>query len=112
MPLAGKPLLRHALERLCRHPGIDGVRAVIHPDDAAFYAAAADGLELLEPVPGGPTRQDSVRLGLESLLRLPPELVLIHDGARPLVSPTVIDRVLQALHTTPRRCRRCRLPTR
>ena len=99
LPPPGKPLLRHALERLCRHPGIDGVRAVIHPDDASLYAAAAEGLEVLEPVPGGPTRQDSVRLGLESLLRLSPELVLIHDGARPLVSPTVIDRVLQALRT-------------
>ena len=99
LPLAGKPLLRHALERLCRHPSIDGVRAVIHPDDASLYAAAAEGLEVLEPVPGGPTRQDSVRLGLESLLGLSPELVLIHDGARPLVSPTVIDRVLQALRT-------------
>jgi 2-C-methyl-D-erythritol 4-phosphate cytidylyltransferase/2-C-methyl-D-erythritol 2,4-cyclodiphosphate synthase len=101
VPLAGKPLLRHSLECLCRHPGIDGVRAVIHSDDAALYEAVADGLELLEPVPGGPTRQDSVRLGLESLLQLPPELVLIHDGARPLVGPTVIDRVLQALCTSP-----------
>jgi 2-C-methyl-D-erythritol 4-phosphate cytidylyltransferase / 2-C-methyl-D-erythritol 2,4-cyclodiphosphate synthase len=97
VPLAGKPLLRHALERLCRHPSLDGVRAVIHPDDTALYEAAAGGLKLLEPVSGGPTRQESVRLGLESLLRLPPELVLIHDGVRPLVSPTVIDRVLQAL---------------
>jgi 2-C-methyl-D-erythritol 4-phosphate cytidylyltransferase/2-C-methyl-D-erythritol 2,4-cyclodiphosphate synthase len=88
------------------------VRAVIHPDDAALYEVVADGLELLEPVPGGPTRQDSVRLGLESLLRLPPELVLIHDGARPLVGPTVIDRVLQALHTSPAALPRCRLPTR
>ncbi|HEX6114201.1 MAG TPA: bifunctional 2-C-methyl-D-erythritol 4-phosphate cytidylyltransferase/2-C-methyl-D-erythritol 2,4-cyclodiphosphate synthase [Geminicoccaceae bacterium] len=101
LPLAGKPLLRHGLERLCRHPGIDRVRAVIHPDDAALYAAAADGLDLLEPVPGGRTRQDSVRFGLESLLGQPPELVLIHDGARPLVSAAVIDRVLQALRTRP-----------
>jgi 2-C-methyl-D-erythritol 4-phosphate cytidylyltransferase / 2-C-methyl-D-erythritol 2,4-cyclodiphosphate synthase len=101
LPLAGKPLLRHALEPLCRHPGIDRVRAVIHPDDAGLYAAAADGLDLLEPVPGGPTRQDSVRLGLESLLLQPPELVLIHDGARPLVSAVVVDGVLQALRSYP-----------
>ena len=99
--LAGKPLLRHSLERLCRHPGVDRVRTVIHADDAALYASAVEGLELLEPVPGGATRQDSVRLGLESLLRQPPELVLIHDGARPLVSATVIDRVLHALRTCP-----------
>jgi 2-C-methyl-D-erythritol 4-phosphate cytidylyltransferase/2-C-methyl-D-erythritol 2,4-cyclodiphosphate synthase len=100
-PLAGKPLLRHCLERFCRHPGIDRVRAVIRADDAALYAAAADGLDLLEPVAGGPTRQDSVRLGLESLAEQPPELVLIHDGARPLVRAAVIDGVLRALHSYP-----------
>ena len=101
LSLAGKPLLRHCLERLCRHTGIDGVRAVIHADDAGLYAAAADGLDLLEPVAGGVTRQDSARLGLESLLHQPPEVVLIHDAARPLVSTAVIDGVLQALHTYP-----------
>ena len=97
LSLAGKPLLRHCLERFGRHPGIDGVRAVVHPDDAALYLAAADGLALLEPVPGGATRQDSVRLGLESLAGRAPELVLIHDGVRPLVAPALIDRVLAAL---------------
>ena len=101
LPLAGKPLLRHSLERLCRHPGIDHVRAVIHSDDAALYAAAVDGLDLLEPVPGGRTRQESVRLGLESLLGRPPALVLIHDGARPLVSASIIEGVLQGLRGHP-----------
>jgi 2-C-methyl-D-erythritol 4-phosphate cytidylyltransferase/2-C-methyl-D-erythritol 2,4-cyclodiphosphate synthase len=99
--LAGKPLLRHSLERLGQHPGVDRVRAVIHADDARLYAAAAEGLDLLEPVPGGPTRQDSVRLGLESLAERPPELVLIHDGARPLVGAAVIERVLHALNSFP-----------
>ena len=97
LPLAGKPLLRHCLERFCRHPRIDGVRTVVHPDDAALYVAAADGLELLDPVPGGATRQESVRLGLESLAERSPELVLIHDGVRPLPAPAVIERVLQGL---------------
>jgi 2-C-methyl-D-erythritol 4-phosphate cytidylyltransferase / 2-C-methyl-D-erythritol 2,4-cyclodiphosphate synthase len=97
LPLAGKPLLRHCLERFCRHAGIDRVRAVVHPEDAELYAAAAEGLELLDPVPGGATRQDSVRLGLESLAEDAPGLVLIHDGVRPLLAPAVIDRVLQGL---------------
>jgi 2-C-methyl-D-erythritol 4-phosphate cytidylyltransferase/2-C-methyl-D-erythritol 2,4-cyclodiphosphate synthase len=97
LPLAGKPLLRHCLERFCRHPGVGGVRAVIHPDDDAPYAEAAAGLPLLDPVPGGATRQDSVRLGLESLAGDPPELVLIHDGVRPLLGAAVIDRVLHGL---------------
>jgi 2-C-methyl-D-erythritol 4-phosphate cytidylyltransferase / 2-C-methyl-D-erythritol 2,4-cyclodiphosphate synthase len=98
-PLAGKPLLRHCLERFSQHPGIDGVRTVVHPEDAELYAAAAAGLALLDRVPGGATRQDSVRLGLESLAENAPELVLIHDGVRPLPAPALIDRVLQGLRT-------------
>jgi 2-C-methyl-D-erythritol 4-phosphate cytidylyltransferase/2-C-methyl-D-erythritol 2,4-cyclodiphosphate synthase len=99
VPLAGRPLLRHCLERFCRHPGIHRVRAVVHPDDAALYDTAADGLDLLDPVPGGATRQDSVRLGLESLADDPPDWVLIHDGVRPLAGAALIDRVLHALRT-------------
>jgi 2-C-methyl-D-erythritol 4-phosphate cytidylyltransferase/2-C-methyl-D-erythritol 2,4-cyclodiphosphate synthase len=97
LPLAGKPLLRHCLERFCRHSGIDRVRTVIHPDDTALYAEAARDLKVLDPVPGGATRQESVRLGLESLAADPPQLVLIHDGVRPLLDAAVIDRVLHGL---------------
>jgi 2-C-methyl-D-erythritol 4-phosphate cytidylyltransferase/2-C-methyl-D-erythritol 2,4-cyclodiphosphate synthase len=99
--LAGRPLLHHGLAALAGHPDIAGVRAVIHADDLALYESAAEGLSLLDPVPGGASRQDSARLGLESLEELAPERVLIHDGARPLVSAAVIDRVLQALDRTP-----------
>jgi 2-C-methyl-D-erythritol 4-phosphate cytidylyltransferase/2-C-methyl-D-erythritol 2,4-cyclodiphosphate synthase len=99
LPLAGQPLLRHTLERFCRHPGIDRVRSVVHADDAALYAEAAGDLKVLDPVPGGATRQESVRLGLESLADNPPELVLIHDGVRPLLDTAVIDRVLNGLRT-------------
>jgi 2-C-methyl-D-erythritol 4-phosphate cytidylyltransferase/2-C-methyl-D-erythritol 2,4-cyclodiphosphate synthase len=73
------------------------VRTVIHPDDTARYAEAAGNLKVLEPVLGGATRQESVRLGLESLAGDPPELVLIHDGVRPLLDGAVIDRVLDGL---------------
>jgi 2-C-methyl-D-erythritol 4-phosphate cytidylyltransferase/2-C-methyl-D-erythritol 2,4-cyclodiphosphate synthase len=96
-PLAGRPVLRHCLERLRGHPRIAALRVMIHPADRALYDAAAQGLDLLEPAEGGPTRQESVRLGLESLSAAPPELVLIHDGARPLVAPTLVDRVLDGL---------------
>ena len=99
LPLAGKPLLRHCLERFCRHPAIDGVRTVVHPADVGLYDAAAAGLRLLDPVPGGATRQESVRLGLESLAGDPPDLVLIHDGVRPLLAAAVIDQVVQGLRT-------------
>ena len=95
--LAGRPVLAHSLARLAAHPRIDRVQAVIHPDDRALYDRAAAGLGLPEPTTGGPSRQDSVRLGLESLEALAPGAVLIHDGARPFVGAAVIDRVLDAL---------------
>ncbi|MEZ5932682.1 MAG: bifunctional 2-C-methyl-D-erythritol 4-phosphate cytidylyltransferase/2-C-methyl-D-erythritol 2,4-cyclodiphosphate synthase [Alphaproteobacteria bacterium] len=96
-PLAGRPLLRHALERFSAHPEVTGVRAVIHPDDRALYDEAAAGLDLMAPVCGGDTRQDSGRLGLESLAGLSPDKVLIQDGARPFASSRLIGRVIDAL---------------
>ncbi|MGI9485330.1 MAG: bifunctional 2-C-methyl-D-erythritol 4-phosphate cytidylyltransferase/2-C-methyl-D-erythritol 2,4-cyclodiphosphate synthase [Geminicoccaceae bacterium] len=97
MPLLGEALLRHTLECFADHPDVTGVRAVIHPDDRALYDEAVAGLDLMPPVTGGETRQDSGRLGLESLAGKPPEKVLIHDGARPLVDAEVISRVIRAL---------------
>jgi 2-C-methyl-D-erythritol 4-phosphate cytidylyltransferase / 2-C-methyl-D-erythritol 2,4-cyclodiphosphate synthase len=97
MPLAGKPLLRYAAEALAGHPDVSGVRVVMHPDDAALYSAATAGLALLPPVPGGAARQDSVRLGLESLAEHAPDRVLIHDGARPFLDHGTVGRVLAAL---------------
>jgi len=87
-------VLRHGLRTLIEHPAIGAVRVIIHPDDRAHYDTATAGLDLLEPVAGGVQRQDSVRNGLESLIAAAPDLVLIHDGARPLLDGPIIDRVL------------------
>ncbi len=95
--LAGRTVLRYSLDTFRRDAGVTGVRAVIHPDDRARYEAASAGLELLAPVSGGATRQDSVRLGLESLASLAPEFVLIHDASRPLIDPAIIERTIAAL---------------
>lgn len=94
--LAGLPVIRRAVLAFLDHPMIDAVRCVIHRDDMEIFAAAVGGLRLLDPVYGGETRQESVRLGLESLSTLAPDLVVIHDGARPLVERAVIDRTIQA----------------
>lgn len=99
--LAGRPVLRHTLAALAVNPQIDAVRAVIHPDDLDLYREAATGLDLLEPVFGGASRQDSVRLGLESLAALGCQQVLIHDGARPFADAGTIGRVLAALDVHP-----------
>lgn len=101
LPLGGKPLLRYALAALAGHPRIQAVQTVIHPDDIAFFEAAAEGLDVLPPAWGGETRQDSVRLGLAALAELGPERVLIHDGARPFVGAELIDRVIDGLDDHP-----------
>jgi len=76
----GRPVLRRVLDRLASHAGIDALRVVIHPDDRALYESATAGLSLLPPVAGGATRQESVLLGLESLIEENPSTVLIQIG--------------------------------
>jgi 2-C-methyl-D-erythritol 4-phosphate cytidylyltransferase/2-C-methyl-D-erythritol 2,4-cyclodiphosphate synthase len=95
--LSGVPVLRRAVGAFLGHPEIDQVRVVIDPTHAGLYAAAILGLDLPPPASGGGTRQESTRLGLEALAADRPQLVLIHDAARPLVSRSVINRVLRAL---------------
>jgi 2-C-methyl-D-erythritol 4-phosphate cytidylyltransferase/2-C-methyl-D-erythritol 2,4-cyclodiphosphate synthase len=96
--LHGRAILRHVLEAFVAHPAISGVCTVIHPDDDARFTEVSRGLDLGPPVLGGDTRQESVRNGLESLARgTAPERVLIHDGARPLTTNALIDRVIDAL---------------
>jgi len=99
--LGGIPVLRHCLLAFLAHPRVDGVRVVIHPDDRPLYDEAVQGLDLGEPVPGGGSRQESVRLGLESLEQSAPAFTLIHDAARPFIDRGTIDRVLGALSDRP-----------
>jgi 2-C-methyl-D-erythritol 4-phosphate cytidylyltransferase/2-C-methyl-D-erythritol 2,4-cyclodiphosphate synthase len=97
LPLAGKPLLRHCLETFAAHPRIAGVKVVINDSYRALYDSATAGLPLLAPALGGETRQASVHNGLESLTGDPPDLVLIHDAARPFIDAPTIDRTIDAL---------------
>ncbi len=92
-PLAGKPMLRRTVEAFDGHK----VTVVIGGGQASLAQDALAGLALPAPVPGGATRQESVRLGLEALAKDAPDFVLIHDAARPLVSRSVIADVIAAL---------------
>ncbi len=99
--LGGRAVVHHAAEALLPHV------AVLQPiGDAALLAEALYGLDLGDAIlcpslPGGGTRQHSVRAGLEALDALPaeqrPDLVLLHDGARPHVPAELVRRVLTAL---------------
>lgn len=98
LPLAGLPILRHTIWAFAHHPEIDAIQVLIHPADAALYAAATAGLPKLKSVQfGGAARQESVRKGLEAISRYQPKKVLIHDAVRPFVSQQAISAVLAAL---------------
>jgi len=99
--LCGRPVLVHTLAAFEGCAGIQHITVVIHPDDADLYAGCAPHhvAGLTPPVTGGATRQTSVRLGLEALAAEAPDHVLIHDAARPFVTPDVVARVLAALET-------------
>jgi 2-C-methyl-D-erythritol 4-phosphate cytidylyltransferase/2-C-methyl-D-erythritol 2,4-cyclodiphosphate synthase len=100
--VAGRPLLARSLEALAPH--VAEVLVVIHPDDMPLYRDVLAGLDaalrprFAEPAHGAATRQGSVLAGLEALaLRpVPPDIVLIHDGARPFVSPALLGRAIEA----------------
>jgi 2-C-methyl-D-erythritol 4-phosphate cytidylyltransferase/2-C-methyl-D-erythritol 2,4-cyclodiphosphate synthase len=94
--VGGEPVIRSSLKRFAGHPGITMVQPVIHPDDTDLFRAAAAGLDVLEPVFGGATRQASVRAGLAALSARRPELVLVHDAARPFASAALIARGIAA----------------
>jgi 2-C-methyl-D-erythritol 4-phosphate cytidylyltransferase/2-C-methyl-D-erythritol 2,4-cyclodiphosphate synthase len=99
---AGRPLLCHAIEALTSAHEFAAATVVIHPDDRDLYDAAITHLApdaarpLTAPVFGGATRQRSVRNGLEAQANVEPEIVLIHDGARPFASRELISRAIDA----------------
>ena len=98
--LAGEPVIRSSLSLFAWHGQIGAVQTVIHPDDRGDYEAAAKGLRLLAPVPGGATRQASVRAGLEALSARAPDIVLVHDAARPFCSAELVSRAIVACGET------------
>jgi 2-C-methyl-D-erythritol 4-phosphate cytidylyltransferase / 2-C-methyl-D-erythritol 2,4-cyclodiphosphate synthase len=101
LSLDGVSLLRHAVAAFAEHPRVADVLVVIHPEDSELFDRAVAGLGVRAPAAGGPTRQDSVRLGLEALASCRPDRVLIHDGARPFPDPGLIDRVIAGLDQAP-----------
>lgn len=95
--LSGVSVIRRSLALFADHPQVTVVQPVIHPDDAELCATAASGLQLLAPVFGGKTRQQSVRAGLEALAIHRPSFVLVHDAARPFASAKLVSRAIAAV---------------
>ena len=98
--LRGKPIIRWSVEALAQ-AGAAEIITVIAPETRAEAEAALAGIEGVRFVPGGATRQESVRAGLEALAEAAPSAVLIHDAARPDLPREVIARLLAALDQHP-----------
>lgn len=96
--IKGHSMLWHATKPFHDHPEIDRTVCVIHTKHATLYYETQKNMHLETPITGGNTRQESVKKALEFFAaNNPPDFVLIHDAARPLVEKQDIDRVIDAL---------------
>jgi 2-C-methyl-D-erythritol 4-phosphate cytidylyltransferase / 2-C-methyl-D-erythritol 2,4-cyclodiphosphate synthase len=96
----GKPVVRHAAEALAA-AGAGPIAVAIPQGADAIAGEALAGIPGVRLVTGGAARQDSVRAALEAIALDRPDLVLIHDAARPHCPADVIDRLLGALAEHP-----------
>ncbi|MBT3154446.1 2-C-methyl-D-erythritol 4-phosphate cytidylyltransferase [Streptomyces sp. CHD11] len=99
--LGGTPMLIHAIRAMADSRAVSLVVVVAPPDGAAEVRTLLDAHALPDRtdflvVPGGESRQESVKLGLDAL---PPgyDIVLVHDAARPLVPVDTVDAVVEAV---------------
>jgi len=101
-PIGGRPLLAWTLDALVAAPVVDAIVVVAAADHRADLSAAPWlPPAVVSVVAGGERRQDSVRAGFEALESLRPDpagqrVVLVHDGARPAVSPDLVRRVAES----------------
>ncbi|MCS6760678.1 MAG: bifunctional 2-C-methyl-D-erythritol 4-phosphate cytidylyltransferase/2-C-methyl-D-erythritol 2,4-cyclodiphosphate synthase [Candidatus Devosia symbiotica] len=96
--IGGVSVLIRTIRAFLDHPQITSILTVIHPDHAERYAALGLSDDRMHPpVIGGSNRQASVLAGLQALEPLQPDLVLIHDAARPFAGLNVIGDVIDAL---------------
>ena len=98
--IGGQTVIFRAMQAFCRHPDVFAVQPVVNLDDTAIFNQAVGGLRYQPPTKGGATRQASVHAGLEALAAEKPDIVLIHDAARPFVTPAVISRAIEAAGRT------------
>jgi len=97
LPLGGRLLIEHTLDRLARHPRVAGMLVVLSPGDELWPGLSALHGKPVLTAPGGAERCDSVLAGLQAL---PAEVgdedfVLVHDAARPCVRLADISSLIE-----------------
>src|SRR5512139_2461576 len=103
LPLAGRPLIHHALTTLCAYPDISTVFVVLAPGDEQFhqYDWSHCGDKLQPLYCGGQTRAESVLNGLMAAELEPDDWVLVHDAARPCITHALLTRLISELREDP-----------
>ncbi|WP_413993527.1 bifunctional 2-C-methyl-D-erythritol 4-phosphate cytidylyltransferase/2-C-methyl-D-erythritol 2,4-cyclodiphosphate synthase [Labrys okinawensis] len=95
--LGGQSVLARTLSLFEHHPDIDSITTVIGLGDEPLFQASAKGIsKLTSSVTGGSTRQASCLAGLKALRAEKPDIVLLHDAARPFATPDLITRAIEA----------------
>src|SRR5574340_324871 len=99
LPLAGQPLIFHALNTLCNSPQIATVFVVLAPDDKLFHTYDWSRFrDRLQPLYcGGKTRAESVSNGLLASELEPDDWVLVHDAARPCLTHAHLSKLIAEL---------------
>jgi len=99
-PLPGASVLGYTLQAFEQCDAVDEVVVVVHPDRVAEFAVEVAGTLKVEGIiAGGDRRQDSVAAGLAAL-STEVDIVVVHDGARPLVTPAIISEAVGHLQTS------------
>ena len=99
LPLAGQPMIFHALNTLCSCPEISTVFVVLAPDDKLFhtYDWSRFGDKLQPLFCGGGKRSDTVLNGLLASELEPDDWVLVHDAARPCLTQAHLAKLIAEL---------------
>ena len=98
LPLGTRTILEFSIEAFLKHPGIRKIFLTVSSQDRHIFEKIVPQEVVL--VKGGKRRQDSVHNALLKIIQEQqfPELVLVHDGARPFCSAKLIDRILDAAY--------------
>src|SRR5262249_26243211 len=100
VPLAGRPLLAWSLDALRRTESVAQIVIAVPPDaPPAAAEMREEGGPPEEAVAGGASRSESVKRALDAAQA--DELVLVHDAARPLLTPAIAGAVIAALRADP-----------
>jgi len=97
--ISGQTVLRRTLNATLSHPKV-GQTVIVIADNDTYIEDTIEGLTDITLVKGGTTRTESVKAGLKALESNPPDIVLIHDGARPFATHELMTSLISTLESS------------